>query len=149
MQSCRYTFSGYDVPGKTAKVNFFENQAPLQSSELSQVFTNKLEQKVIQETPLKLVRNDGDLEFGGAIIGYALRPAAVSGEDQTERTELRITVHVDYINSLEPNENFSENFSATETFNANDDFSSVETRLIESISDQLVQTIFNRAFIDW
>lgn len=150
-QSCRYSLSGYEIKANTAQVTYFENQAPIQSAELSQIFTNKLEQKIIRETPLKLVQEDGQLQFSGAIVGYSLSPAAVSGAENTEKTELRITVQVEYVDEDDqlPDGSFNERFSASETFDSNLDLSSVENQLIESITEQLVQSIFNRAFIDW
>ncbi len=149
LYSCRYSLSGYEINADTAEVIYFENQAPIQSAELSQIFTNKLEQKIIRETPLKLVTTDGELIFSGAIVGYALSPAAVTGAETTEKTQLRITVQVDYKNTKDKSKDFNERFSATEVFDANSDLSSVENTLIESITEQLVQSIFNRAFIDW
>jgi len=150
VSSCNfYSLTGYEITADTASVAFFENQAPIQSVELSQTFTNKLEQKLIRETPLQLVQDSGQLQFSGAIVGYGLRAAAVTGAEQTEQTELRITVRVDYVDEEFPKNNFSENFSATETYDANLDLSSVESQLLESITDQLVQNIFNRAFINW
>ena len=147
---CKYTLSGIDdIEARTALVSYFENQAPIQSAELSQIFTNKLEMKIIQETPLSLVKNEPEVSFSGAIVGYALSPAAVSGTETTEQTQLRVTVNVEYINTLDEEQNFNQSFSATETYDASMDLSSVETQLLESITDQIVQAIFNRAFINW
>lgn len=150
MQACGfYSLTGYEITADTASVGFFENQAPIQSVELSQTFTTKLEQKLIRETQLQLLPDDGQLQFTGAITGYSLSPAAVSGVEETEQLQLRITVAVNYINEEKPENNFMENFSATETFDATLDVASVETQLFDSITDQLVQSIFNRAFINW
>jgi len=149
-QSCGfYSLTGYEISAENASVSFFENQAPIQSVELSQLFTNKLEQKIIRETQLQLIPKDGQLQFSGAITGYSLSPAAVTGVEETEQLELRITVSVTYVDTETTDNSFTENFSATETFDASADLSSVESQLFESITDQLVQSIFNRAFINW
>lgn len=147
--SCRYSLSGYEINAKTAKVEYFENRAPIQSAQLSQIFTNKLESKIIRETPLSIVTKDPEIEFSGAIIGYRLSAAAVSGVEQTEKMQLTVTVNVNYSNKNDEEKNFSQSFSASETFDADKDLSSVETQLLESITEQIVQAIFNRAFIDW
>lgn len=149
VQSCKYSLSGYEISAQTAKVLYFENQAPIQSAELSQIFTNKLESRILRETTLSLVQENPELEFSGAIVGYALSPAAVSGTEQTEQTQLRVTVNVEYKNSLDEEKNFNQSFSATETYDANQDLAAVESQLLESITDQIVQAIFNKAFIDW
>lgn len=147
--ACKYSLSGYEINAETAQVHYFENQAPIQSAELAQIFTNKLETTILRETSLRLVQSQPELEFSGAVVGYALSPAAVSGTEQTEQTQLRVTVRVDYINSNDEEKSFSQTFSGTETYDANLDLSSVETQLLESITDQIVLAIFNRAFIDW
>lgn len=144
-----YSFTGYEISAENVSVSYFENQAPIQSADLSQIFTNKLEQKLIQETPLKLVRTDGELQFSGAITGYSQRAASVTGESVTDQTELSVTVYVEYVNSKDDAKSFSQSFTASQTFDANSDLSSVETGLLEDITDQLVQNIFNKAFIDW
>lgn len=146
---CNYSLSGYDIQGNTALINYFENQAPIQSAELSQIFTNKLESRILRETNLQLVRQEADLEFSGAIVGYSLTPAAVSGEETTEQIQLTVTVNVEYSNALDDEKNFNQSFSGSETYDANLDLSAVESDLLDGISDQIIQAIFNKAFIDW
>lgn len=147
--SCNYSLSGYEIQGETVRVNYFENQAPIQSAELSQIFTNKLETRIIRETSLQLIREQADLEFSGAIIGYSLSPAAVSGEETTEQTQLTVRVNVEYTNAVNDEKNFNQSFSGSETFDANQDLAAVESDLLDEISEQIIQAIFNKAFIDW
>jgi len=149
MSSCKYSLSGYEIIAKTATVNFFANQAPVQSADLSQMFTNKLEQKVIRETPLKLVQSGGELEFSGAITSYSIRAVAVRGTENTAESQLSIGVNVEFIDTLDDEKDFTQTFTASETFDANADLTSIENQLLENITDQLVDDIFNRAFINW
>jgi len=145
-----YGFRGYDISAETASIKYFQNQAPIQSADLSQVFTNKLEQKVIRETPLRLVQGGGaEIEFSGVITGYRIRPVTVSGTERTEQSELTLTVQVDFVNSTDEKANFKQSFSASEQFDANQDLTSLEDQLLDSITDQLVDAIFNRAFVNW
>lgn len=149
LSSCNYSLSGYDIQGETIRVNYFENQAPIQSADISRIFTSKLESRIIQQTSLQLIQQDADLEFSGAIVGYRLSPASVSGTETTEQTQLTITVNVEYTNSLDEEKSFNQSFSGSEVYDANRDLASVEADLIDKISEQIVQSIFNRAFIDW
>lgn len=147
--SCKYSLSGYEINASSAKVAYFENQAPIQSAELSQILTNKLESRILRETSLKLVNEDAELLFSGAIIGYELRPAGVSGTENTEQMQLRVSVHVEYENQVDESKSFSQTFSANENYNANQDLSVVESQLLESITNQIVTEIFNKAFVNW
>lgn len=147
--SCKYSLSGYNINGKTAKVAYFDNQAPIQSANLTQIFTNKLESAILRDTPLQLVRDNPEIEFSGIITDYRLSPAAVSGEDDTEQTKLEVTVKVTYTNTLDESLNFTESFRGNQNYDASLDLAQVEEDLLDDISDQIVTSIFNRAFIDW
>lgn len=149
LSACKYSLSGYDVNAETAVVKYFQNQAPIQSADLSQVFTNKLEQRIIRETPVRLVQSNGEIEFSGTITNYTIRPLAVAADDRTQQSELTLTVQVEYKNSKDEDLNFRESFRASEQFDANADLTSIEEELLDSITDQLVAAIFNRAFANW
>jgi hypothetical protein len=45
--------------------------------------------------------------------------------------------------------NFTQNFSRFAEFNAAQNIQSIETQLIGDISDQLVDDIFNKCFVNW
>ncbi len=147
--SCKYSLSGYEIKAKTATIDYFQNQAPIQSADLSQVFTTKLEQKIIRDTPLRLVNTGGEITFSGAITGYNIRPIAVRGTETTAQSQLTLTVQIVYENSEDEEKNFRQSFSASEQFNAETDLLSIEDQLLDKITDQLVDNIFNRAFINW
>ena len=62
-----YTHSGASVPpdAKTFSVAFIQNTASIVAPTLSQTLTEKLKQKFINETSLKLTQEDGDFAFSG------------------------------------------------------------------------------------
>ena len=64
-----YSFTGGDVgAAKTLSIQRFDNNAPLVNPKLSQQFTETLQQVMVRQTPLSLVRNDGDLDFSGSTL---------------------------------------------------------------------------------
>ncbi|NSW45418.1 MAG: hypothetical protein HPY79_06365, partial [Bacteroidales bacterium] len=68
--SCKinYTFSGasYSADTQTFSVDFFQNQATLVNPSLSNVFTEALKDKINAQTKLKLVQQNGDIQYEGA-----------------------------------------------------------------------------------
>ena len=91
----------------------------------------------------------GDVEFSGEITRYETRPTAITGEETAARNRLTITVRVVYTNYIEPDLDYDTSFSRYEDYDASQDLSSVEDELIELIVENLIEDIFNRAFVSW
>lgn len=151
--SCRvnYSLSGASIPEnvKTVSIEYFENQAALTNPNFPQIITEALRDKFLTQTRLKLVNSDGDIHFRGVITAYQSAPVAVGGNDQASLNRLTISVVVSYENKLDENQNFNQSFTRFADFAASQNISSVEDALMNEIATQLVQDIFNRAFLNW
>lgn len=149
--SVKYSFTGtsIDPAVKTVSIAYFESFAPLAKPTLSQVFTEALKDRFIQQTNLSLVKSSGDLQFKGKIVNYETRPVAIQGNETAALNRLTITVEVEFVNVKDDSRNFKQNFSRFEDYSSNQALSSVEDALIESINEQLIQDIFNKAVSDW
>jgi len=146
-----YSFSGVNISADvlTYSVDYFPNRAPLVQAQLSQQFTDALMDKIQGNTSLDLSNTGGDVQFSGEITGYATRPAAITSEETAALNRLTITVRVKYINVFEPDLDYDTSFSRYEEYDASQNLSDVEEELIELIVENLVEDIFNRAFISW
>ena len=146
-----YKFSGTSIPAEveTFSVGFFENTAPIVSPLLSQTVTEKLKEKFISETNLSIVESKGDFSFEGEIVGYAVTPVAAQSTDNADLNRLTIIVEVKLTSEVSPSNSFEQTFTNFQDFDAASDFSTVEDRLIDEISDMLIQSIFNKAAINW
>ena len=149
--SVNYSFSGVNISEdvETYSVDYFQNRAPLVQAQLSNVFTEALQDKIQSNTSLDLTNQGGDVRFSGEITGYATRPTAITGAETAARNRLTITVRVKYSNEVEPELDYDTSFSRYEDYDASQDLSSVENDLIELIVEDLVEDIFNRAFVSW
>jgi hypothetical protein len=74
---------------------------------------------------------------------------ALTGNETSALTRLNISVKVKFDNRLNPDKSFEKTFSRFADFQANQPLSAVESALLQEISEQLVQDIFNEAFLDW
>lgn len=147
----KYTLSGQSIPpdAKTVSVGFFVNKAPLANPLFSQQFTEELKTKFQRETRLQLVPSGGDLEFEGTVTGYSVAPTAIQGNETAALNRLTVSVSVTYVNNLREEDNFTTSFSRFADFSASSSLTSVEGQLTPVIREQLIQDIFNRAFINW
>ena len=146
-----YSFSGVNIAPEvsTYTVTYFQNRAPIVQAQLSQIFTETLQDKIQNNTSLDLDNEGGDVQFSGEITGYATRPTAITGDETAARNRLTISVRVKYTNLMEPDLDFDTSFSRYEDYDASQSITDVEDDLITLIVDTLIEDIFNKAFISW
>lgn len=153
LNSCKVSYSltgtTIDPQIQTFSVQYFQNRAPVVQAQLSQVFTDELRDRVQGQTRLELVSGFGDVDFSGEITNYETRPTAITGDEVAALNRLTITIRVEYTNSVNPDESFDTNFSRYEDYPSTQSLADAEEELIESIVDQIVEDIFNRAFVNW
>ncbi len=151
-QSCKiYSFKGSTLSPdiKTFTVEPFVNQASIVVPSLANTFTEKLKEKIIRELNLSHTDQDGQIIFKGFITSYRTGPASVTSSDKAAATRLTVTVRVVFENSVTPDQNFDISFSQYIDFDSNLDLSSIESQLIDELSDAIIQDIFNRAINNW
>jgi len=145
-----YSFQGASIPPdvNTYSVEFFLNRAATVNPKLSQIVTEKLKDKM-NNTRLNFVRENGDFSFSGAITTYNVAPIAVQDNANATKNRLTITVNVKFVCPKHPESNFTTDFSAFEDFDATKNLSTLESTLVSTITDQLIQEIFNKAAVNW
>jgi hypothetical protein len=152
MQSCGlYSFSGTSIPQevKSFSVNYFENNAPINSPLLSQTITEGLKQKFISETNLSITEKDGDFDFSGEITSFVVAPVSAQSTDNAQLNRLTISMNVRLVCASDDKISFEQSFSNFQDFDATLNFSDVENDLVDEISTMLIQSIFNKAAINW
>ncbi len=151
--SCKvtYSFSGVNISQEvtTYSVDYFPNRAAIVQAQLSQLFTDALMDKIQNNTSLKLSTDGGDVQFSGEITRYETRPTAITGQETAARNRLTIAVRVKYTNLVEPELDYDTSFSRYEDYDASQNLSDVENELIDLIVENLIEDIFNKAFVSW
>ncbi|WP_299288042.1 LptE family protein [uncultured Mucilaginibacter sp.] len=153
-QSCGvYSLSGGSVGAlKTVNVMYFENVAPLVINNLSQTFTQALQDRIRTQTRLSTVRGEADATLEGRITNYSIAPTVLPANTTNtapivNTNRLTITVTVKYTNSLDPKQSFEQSFPRYKDYQG--DIGTQEQALIAAIVQQLTEDIFNRAFANW
>lgn len=157
LYSCKinYGFTGASIAPnvKTVFIDLFNNRARVVNPNLSNVFTEKLKDKFVSQTSLSLRRDQGDLEFTGEIVGYDVRPQSIQtsqqGRDFASMNRLTITVHVNFTNNKDHEQDFKTNFSFYFDWESTRALAEVENDAVNTITDQLVEDIFNRSVANW
>jgi hypothetical protein len=134
---------------KTFNVKYFQKTSALGPSLLSQTLTEKLKDKFLSQTTLKLADKEPDLIFEGSITNYVVTPLAIQANETAARNRLTITINVKFTNTKDDKQNFETSFSRFADYSSSQSLSAVESSLIEDIDNQLVDDVFNKAFINW
>jgi len=134
---------------KTFSVDQFEAKAPLSSAQSAQTFTEILRDLLQAQTPLDQQRKNGDVQFSGSITGYDVQPVAIQANETAALNRLTISITVRYTNATDKTKDTEFNVSRFADYNSTQDLGSVETALVEEISKQLAQDIFDRTLGNW
>lgn len=112
-------------------------------------FNEKMKEYYQRNTSLALLPSNGDMQLEGTITGYEVTPTAPTANDQAAFNRLTITIQVKFTNNKDEEKNFDQSFSFFKDFPQSQTLSQVESRLIPTILDQIVQDIFNKSAGDW
>lgn len=146
-----YSFSGASIPpeAKTISVAYFPNYAQLVNPTLSNDFSTALRDAMMNQTPLDMVEENGDLAFEGEITDYKTTPVAITASQTAAMNRLTITVKVRYSNRFDDSKDFEQSFSHYEDYPSDQDLNSVQDNLTATIIEALVEDIFNKALVNW
>lgn len=151
ISSC-YTFKGISIDYskvETFSIGDFPNNAPNVVPTLSQDFIQALQLKVISESRLGSKPVNGDVEFNGSIVGYAITAVAPQPGETTAFNRLTITIQLEFINNTDPEQNWEQSFNWFADYDANENLANVQEDLHETILTEIVENVFNKAFTNW
>jgi hypothetical protein len=148
--TCRYSMRDVSIPAevKTVRVFFIENKARYINPQLSPRLTDKLRQKIVNQTRLSQTNNEADYEISGYISDYSVSTSGIS-QQQVASNNLNVTVHIVFKNRLDEKANFEADITRNFPFSASKSLSQAESELNEQLINNLTDEIFNRIFSNW
>lgn len=148
--TCRYSMRDVSIPAevKTVRVFFIENKARYINPQLSPRLTDKLRQKIVNQTRLSQTNNEADYEISGYISDYSVSTSGIS-QQQVASNNLNVTVHIVFKNRLDEKTNFEADITRNFPFSASKSLSQAESELNDQIINNLTDEIFNRIFSNW
>lgn len=152
--SCRisYKFNGASIDYtlvKTIHIAEFRNQASMVYAPLSQRFNEEMKDFFTKNTKLSLTDVSPDLEIEGEIVRYDLSPLAVKEDSYASQTRLTMGVRMRYRNNKNPQEDKEETITAYRDFDSSRMLTDVQDGLIDELTKDIVDQIFNTTMSNW
>ena len=143
-----FTDASVDPNLKTIRVQPFENRASYQNTLLAPNLTDRLRQKINNQTKLTNTNSDNaHLDVTGYISEYAVSTSGISNR-QENMNRLTVAIHFEVNNTLN-NEKKTFDVSRNFEFPASSSLQAAENRLLEEMVKNLTDDIFNRMFSNW
>ena len=147
-----YSFQGIAIAREieTYYVAQFDNISGNVVPTLAPNFTEKLKDKVRNESRLIYLDNqDADVEFSGVISEFRVTSEAPQPGESVAFNRLTIGIRVEYTNRAKEEESTTINSSFYAEYPSDTNLLDVQEELIETITDQLVEDVFTKAFTNW
>lgn len=136
---------------RTVRVNPFENKAPYVNPQITPALTERLRQKILNQTKLTNTNNENaHYNITGYIADYSISTTGVTsnnGQQQTSLNRLTVRVHL----SLSKFGNTPEEIDVSRSFDfsAQQSLQAAEATLLDEMIRNLTDEIFNRIFSNW
>jgi outer membrane lipopolysaccharide assembly protein LptE/RlpB len=146
-----YSFKDVSIPPeiKTIRIGFIENRASYVNPQLSPNLTDRVKQKINNQTRLTQVNTENaHYDVQGFVSRYDILLSGVANQQSTTN-RISVTVHItlrDQLNNSDPQEfDVTRNFE----FGANISVQTAEAGLLNDMVRDLSDEIFNRLFSNW
>lgn len=148
-----YSFRGISIDPNvnTFFIQNFEVSAASAPPTLAVNFTERLKDKIRNETRLGLKSTDPDIEFTGKVRDFRVVPVAPQPGQLVALNRLEIVLDVMYTDHKNESKSWisSRPFQHFAEFPNDKDLLSIQDQLVSQIFDQILEDIFNATFNDW
>ena len=147
-----YKFNGASIDYtviKTIQIDNFPIRSAYVWAPMQGIFQNKLTDIYAQQTKLKQVKKNGDLQLAGEITGFDQFNKGVSSDGYSNQVQLKMTVNVRFVNNKNHQEDFEKQFTATTEYDATQQLTSVQEELVTQMTKDITDQIFNATVANW
>jgi hypothetical protein len=149
--------TGTTTNAETISITEFYNNADLGPANMGQTFSNSIKNYFIQNSSLRVVQEDGQLQLEGEITDFRLTPISPTSTGDPNQitsaasTRLTITIKATYVNTLDEKMSFKDkSFSFYKDFpNESVNFSDVQEQYTKEIFNRIINDIFNASVANW
>lgn len=146
-----YSFTGTSISPdvKTFTINEFTARNPDVNSTYPEEVMEALRQKFIKQTKLSATQEDADLEFEGSITGWDIKAMSIKDESQEATNRFTVTMQIKFTDNKNHDNDFETSFSAFYDFSTDTNFADIESTMLEAITEEIVDNIFNKSVANW
>ncbi len=153
IQSCGfYSFTGASVAPniKTFQVNFFRNNAPIVEPGIDRLFTQTLQDLIVNQTSLDLTNQNADLIYEGEIVQYYIAPITATAQNTAAQNRLTIAVNVRFIDTKNEGNDLEQRFTFYFDYGGSAQLTgSQKDEAITVIYERITQDVFNATLAKW
>ena len=152
LTSCSvYNFTGTGkIDAKTFQVNYFQNNAPLIEPGIERIFTQRLQNLILNQTNLNLTNTEGDLLYEGEIVEYRISPMTATADQRAAQNRLTITINVRFSNKNKESDDFEKKFNFFKDYEGTEQLVGARlTEALDEIFERITQDIFNESLAKW
>ena len=150
--SISYSFNGASIDYTTTKTIQIDNfpirsayvWAPMQS-----IFQNRITEIYANQTKLKQVKKNGDLQLAGEIVAFDQFNKGISSSGYSSQVQLTMTVNVRFVNNKKHTDDFERQFTATAEYDASQQLNAVQEELVTQMVKDITDQIFNATVANW
>ncbi len=148
--TCRFSMRDVSIPPevKTVRVAYIDNRARYINPLLSPRLTEKLRQKIVNQTRLSQTNGEAHYEISGTVSDYSVSTSGIS-DRQSSMNNLNVTVSIVFRNRLDEKKNFETSITRNFPFSSGMSLQQAEAQLNDQMVSNLVDEIFNRIFSNW
>lgn len=148
--TCRFSMRDVSIPPevKTVRVAYIDNRARYINPLLSPRLTEKLRQKIVNQTRLTQTNGEAHYEISGTVSDYSVSTSGIS-DRQSSMNNLNVTVSIVFRNRLDEKKNFETSITRNFPFSSGMSLQQAEAQLNDQMVSNLVDEIFNRIFSNW
>lgn len=147
-----YSFTGISLSSetKTFQVNYFQNISALIEPGIERDFTLALQDVILNQTNLDLVKSNGDILYEGEIVEYRISPTTSTASNTAAQNRLTIGINVRFVNKDDEEADFEKRFSFFFDFEGSAQLiGSQKTTAIEEIFERITQDVVNASLANW
>lgn len=157
LTSCWPSKIGFrDTGGMPEEWEFFhlqtlQNNAATCPLSYTALLSEALKDGIQNNTRLGLAtkNTDAQVQLSGEITGYSVNPIAIQNGDNAAKNRLTVSVQFTILTTLPKNEEQKLSITRFADFDASTNFSAVESQLLATINEQIIQDVINKLQSNW
>ena len=147
-----YSFTGISLSSdtKTFQVNYFQNTAALIEPGIERDFTLALQDLILNQTNLDLVKSNGDIIYEGEIVEYRISPTTATSSNTAAQNRLTISINLIFTNTNDEEADFEKRFTFFYDYAGSAQLvGSQKTTAVEEIFERITQDVINASLANW